>query len=244
MRERPRRAVAAIELTATVLPAFAAVSTAWCGYQATRWNGEQAKAAAAASATRFQPARASDPANAQTQVDVATFVAWADAYAHDDKQLVDFYQARFRAEFKPAVDAWVATRPSENSAAPLTPFAMPEYNLASAADADRLDKQAVLAATVRQYLQRASNYVLGVVLCSVALFFGGVSTKLVSSALRVATVSIGCLVFLGTLVWLASFPVSWPSSVRSGPRGRPASWPARARPARCPAAGAQPQRCV
>ena len=209
MTERPRRAVAAMELTATVLLAFAAVSTAWCGYQATRWNGEQAKAAASASATRFQAARASDLANAQTQVDVATFVAWADAYARGDQQLVDFYQARFRAEFKPAVDAWIATRPLQNADAPLTPFAMAEYKLASAADADRLDKQAeVLAATVRRDLQRASNYVLGVVLCSVALFFGGVSTKLVSPALRVATVSIGCVVFLGTLVWLASFPVS------------------------------------
>jgi hypothetical protein len=209
MTERPRRATAAIELAATVLLAFAAVSTAWCGYQATRWNGEQAKAAAAASATRFQAARASDLANAQTQVDVATFVAWADAYAHDDQRLVDFYQARFRAEFRPAVEAWLATRPLQNPSAPLTPFAMPEYKLASAADADRLDNQAeVLAATVRQDLQRASNYVLGVVLCSVALFFGGVSTKLVSPALRVATVSIGCLVFVGTLAWLASFPVS------------------------------------
>jgi hypothetical protein len=207
--EQPRRAIAAMELIATVLLAFAAVSTAWCGYQATRWNGEQAKTASASSATRFQAARASDLANAQTQVDVATFVAWADAYAHDDQKLVDFYQARFRPEFKPAVDAWLATRPLQNADAPLTPFAMPEYKLASAADADRLDKQAeVLGATVRRNLQRASNYVLGVVLCSVALFFGGVSTKLVSPALRIATVSIGCLVFLGTLAWVASFPVN------------------------------------
>ena len=207
--EPPRRSFRAIELGATVLLAFAAVSTAWCGYQATRWNGEQAKAAASASATRFQAARAADLANAQTQVDVATFVAWADAYASDDQQLSDFYHARFRAEFAPAVDAWLATRPLQNADAPLTPFVMPEYKVASRADADRLDKEAeVLAAKVRQDLQRASNYVLGVVLCSVALFFGGVSTKVASPALRVVTLSIGCIVFLGTLVWLSSFPVS------------------------------------
>ena len=207
--EPPRRSFRALELGATVLLAFAAVSTAWCGYQATRWNGEQAKAAASASATRFQAARAADLANAQTQVDVATFVAWADAYASDDQELADFYHARFRAEFAPAVDAWIATRPLQNADAPLTPFAMPEYTVAATADADRLDKEAeVLAATVRQNLQRASNYVLGVVLCSVALFFGGVSTKLASPALRVATLSIGCVVFLGTLAWLASFPVN------------------------------------
>ena len=210
MTERQRRSIALIELAATILLAFAAVSTAWCGYQATRWNGEQAKAAAAASATRFQAARASALASSQTEVDVATFVAWSGAYARDERELADFYRARFRAEFVPAVDAWLATRPLQNPDAPLTPFTMPEYKLASSATAERLDNEAEAhAANVRDYLQRASNYVLGVVLCSVALFFGGVSTKLVSPLLRVATVSMGSLVFLGTVVWVASFPVSF-----------------------------------
>ena len=45
-------------------------------------------------------------------------------------------------EFKPAVDAWVATRPLKNPAAPPTPFAMPEYTLEARATADRLDAQA------------------------------------------------------------------------------------------------------
>jgi hypothetical protein len=208
--DQRRRSTAMIELAATILLAFAAVSTAWCGYQATRWNGEQAKAAAAASATRFQATRASALASSQTEVDVATFVAWAGAYARDESELADFYRARFRAEFAPAVDAWLATRPLQNADAPLTPFVMPEYQLASTATADRLDNEAeALSAKVREYLQHASNYVLGVVLCSVALFFGGVSTKLVSPPLRAAAVSMGCLIFLGTLVWVASFPVSF-----------------------------------
>jgi hypothetical protein len=33
------------ELAATILLAAAAVATAWSSYQATRWNGEQAKTA-------------------------------------------------------------------------------------------------------------------------------------------------------------------------------------------------------
>jgi hypothetical protein len=207
--EQPRRLVAVIELAATVLLALAAVTTAWCGYQATRWNGEQAKAAAGVSAARFEAARAADLANGQTEVDVATFVAWANAYARDETVLADFYRARFRPEFAAAVDAWLATEPLQNPDAPLTPFAMPEYELAAAASAEALDQDAeALATTVRENLQLASNYVLGVVLCSVALFFGGVSTKLTSPKLRIMTVSLGCLIFLGTLVWVATFPVS------------------------------------
>ena len=52
-----------------------------------------------------------------------------------EKELADFYFARFRAEFKPAVDAWVATRPLQNADAPLTPFAMPQYRVAAQAEA-------------------------------------------------------------------------------------------------------------
>ena len=47
-------------------------------------------------------------------------------------------------------------------------------------------------------IQRASNYVLGVVLFASALFFAGMSTKLTAPRLRVAMLSIGCAVFLVT----------------------------------------------
>ena len=143
-----------VEVVATVLLAVAAVATAWCSYQATRWNGEQAKASAAASATRFQATRSSQLANSQTEVDVATFSQWVDAYARNEQDLADFYRKRFRAEFQPAVEAWIATRPLKNPGAPLTPFAMPEYKLAASAEADRLDREAeALAATVRNQIQ-------------------------------------------------------------------------------------------
>ena len=46
------------ELVATILLAVAAVATAWSGYQATRWNGEQAKASGRTNAIRIEAARA------------------------------------------------------------------------------------------------------------------------------------------------------------------------------------------
>jgi hypothetical protein len=198
-----------VELVATVLLAAATVATAWSGYQSTRWNGEQTKAAARANALRIASAKAAGLANSQTEVDVATFTQWANAYAQKQTVLADFYFKRFRREFRPAVVAWIATRPLKNPEAPLTPFAMPEYKVAARAEADRLDAQAELyAAKARRNIQRASNYVLGVVLFASALFFAGMSTKLTSPQLRVAMLSIGCAVFLGTAVWVATSPVS------------------------------------
>jgi hypothetical protein len=171
-----------VEIGATVLLALAAVATAWSSYQATRWNGEQAKTSSRVNKARIEAARASDLANAQQQIDVATFMQWVDAYARGETELLNFYRERFREEFRPAFDAWLATKPLQTEGAPLTPFAMPEYRLAAKAEAGRLDRSAEeLSAQVRRNIQRASNYVLGVVLFAVALFFAGMSTKLSAS---------------------------------------------------------------
>jgi hypothetical protein len=197
------------ELVATILLAVAAVATAWSGYQATRWNGEQTKASSRTNAIRIDAARAQGLAQAQTQVDVATFIQWVDAYAKHETALQGFYYKRFRVEFKPAVEAWLATKPLKNPDAPLTPFAMPQYKLAATAEAKRLDADAeVSAAQVRRNIQRSSNYVLGVVLFSIALFFAGTSTKLNDPRLRAVAVGVGCAIFLGTLVWIATSPIS------------------------------------
>jgi hypothetical protein len=205
----PKRERDWVEIAATVLLALAAVATAWSSYQATRWNGEQAKTAGSVNKTRIEAARASDLANAQQQVDIAMFIQWVDSYARDDTTLVNFFRGRFRDEFKPAFEAWVATKPLKTAAAPPTPFAMPEYRLAAKAEAERLDSEAEeLAAQVRRNIQRASNYVLGVVLFAVALFFAGMSTKLGAPRLRVAMLVVGFVVFAGTAVWIATSPVS------------------------------------
>jgi hypothetical protein len=198
-----------VEIVAAVLLSFAAVAIAWSGYQATRWNGEQAKAASRTNAIRIDAARASSLAEAQTEVDVATFIQWVDARAGRDTALASFYRTRFRKEFKPAFAAWIATRPFTNADAPPTPFAMPAYRLASAAEAEKLDADAEeSAAAVRRYIQRGSNYVLGVVLFSVSLFFAGMSAKLDIPGIRKAMLAVGCVVFVGTLAWIATFPIS------------------------------------
>jgi hypothetical protein len=198
-----------VEIVATVLLALAAVATAWSSYQSTRWNGEQTKASSRTNAIRIEATRAASLAEAETEIDVATFIQWIDARAHRDSALVAFYRRRFRTEFKPAFAAWTATRPFSNPDAPLTPFAMPQYRLAATAEAERLDRAAEeSSAAVRRNLQHAANYVLGMVLFAVALFFAGISTKLHAAALRRAMLVVGCALFVGTAAWIATFPIS------------------------------------
>ena len=197
------------EGVATVLLVVAAVATSWSSYQATRWNGEQAAAAGRTNAIRIEASRADSLAEAQTEIDVATFIAWAEADVTGDRELATFVMDRFRDEFRRAFDAWTATAPLTNPDAPPTPFAMDEYRLESQQQAAELDARAeASAAEVRAYIQRASNYVLTVVLYAVALFFAGMSTRVSAPRLRWVLTLAGCAVFLGTLGWIATFPVS------------------------------------
>jgi hypothetical protein len=198
-----------IDTIAAILLAVAAVATAWSSYQASRWTGEQAKTFSAANAARVESTRSSALANAQTQVDVAVFTQWVDAQLRSEDELAAFYEQRFRAEFQPAFRAWLRTDPFEDPSAPPSPFAMNEYRLAATQAANELSATAEASAELaRTYIQRASNYVLGVVLFATSLFFAGISTRLSSTRLRGVILGVGCAVFVLAASWIATFPIS------------------------------------
>ena len=205
VHERRRRRV---ELVATVLLATAAVAIAWSTYQSTQWRGEQAVDNAKASAARIQSSEASTRAGQLTQVDIATLTQWIDAYVAGNTELADFYRARFRDEFKPAFDAWVATNPRTNPDSPATPFAMPEYVVAEADEATRLnavaDARSAGASTANE---RSDKYMLAVVLFATSLFFAGMSTKVRSVRQQEVLVTLGVLIFIAAAVLLATFPM-------------------------------------
>jgi hypothetical protein len=197
-----------LELLSTILLALATVATAWAAYQSRQWTGEQSEATAKATAIRIAENRYSALANRQVQIDVATFIQWLNAREEHHPQLADFYSARFRGEFKPAFGAWIATKPFTDKTAPPTPFAMAQYRLKSEADAQRLETSA--AATTeraKKANEHADNYMLAVVLFASALFFAGLSTKMHTLRARTVILGIGCAVFAGSLVWVATLPM-------------------------------------
>jgi len=133
-----------------------------------------------------------------------------DAYSLKRTELAEFYFRRFRKEFRPAVLAWLATKPLTNPKAPLTPFVMPQYKLAAAQKAKQLDADAELySANGQRDSLRSTNYVLGVVICSGALFFAGMSKVGGSLRQQEALLAIGWALLLGTVIWIATSPVSF-----------------------------------
>ena len=150
-----------LAIVSTVLLALATVATAWAGYQASRWHGEQAQAQTRATAARLESTRASGVANREIQIDVAVFIQWVDAHAQGDTALKDFYEERFSDRLRPAFDAWIATMPFDNDEPPKSPFAMPQYRLASSDEAERLETDADAASEeAREDIERAALVVI------------------------------------------------------------------------------------
>jgi hypothetical protein len=61
---------------------------------------------------------------------------------------------------------------------------------------------------VGRLIQRADNYALAGVLFAASLFFAGISTRLGSPRTRMVVLGLGYALFLGSVIWIATFPVS------------------------------------
>lgn len=197
------------QVASAIMLALVAVGTAWSGYQATRWSGVQAAAYVEASSTRIASAEAATRAGQLTQVDVGLFSNWINAYAAGDEPLTTFYQARFRPEFKPAFEAWVATQPRTNPNAPSSPFAMPEYQLQASKEATQLAAQAEALFEQGQTANQVSDdYVLNTVILAAVLFFLAIAERFEWLAVRIFVLT-AALVLLGFAVYrMAAFPIN------------------------------------
>jgi hypothetical protein len=150
-----------------------------------------------------------DVANREAQVDVALFFQWVDAHSHSQTELANFYRERFTDRLAPAFKAWIATEPFTNPKAPSSPFVMTQYTVAPNEEASTQEAAADAAsAQAAEDIHRADNYVLAVVLFAACLFFAGISTRMRTVAGQRYILSLGCVLFIATVVWVATFPVT------------------------------------
>ena len=186
------------EMIVTFALALATVATAWSGYQAARWGGEQSSSYSQAGAMRTESVRASNQAGQLVQIDVGLFTNWINAFAAEDTRLTNFYEQRFREEFKPAFEAWLATEPVINPDAPSSPFDMPEYKVSFAEESALLENQAAEKFAQGEEANEVSdNYILNTVFLASVLFLGGIASRFKAMSARwvIITVSLAILIF-------------------------------------------------
>jgi hypothetical protein len=182
------------ELVTVVILAFAALATAWSGYQASLWDGIQASNYSQAAGARTNGAQQRTAANQFRLGDLSVFENYIDARIDGDDDVAGFYLQRFRDEFRVAYDAWIALDPFDNPEAPATPLAMPEYQLAADAEADRLEARADELFAAGEEANTVSDvYTLTTLLFAAALFFAAISERFDVVAARVVLLSIGVI---------------------------------------------------
>jgi hypothetical protein len=198
-----------IELLLAVMLGAVALATAWSGYQSARWGGTQSVLFSQAGAYRTESTRASTQAGQLVQIDIGMYMNWIEAYARDDRVLFDYYQERFRAEFRPAFEAWLATDPANNPDAPNTPFEMPQYTLAKAEEAKQLELDAEAAFEEgRAANQQSDDYILNAVILASVLFLSGIVTRFSWLPVQILII-IAALVLLGMGIYnIAVYPIA------------------------------------
>jgi len=195
-----------IELAAAILLSLATIAAAWSAYQSTRWSGVQANSYSAAAAKRTEATQQNSIFAAQVQIDVMTWISYLEHLQASDERGAAFLKDRFRAEFKPAFDAWVALVPS-GGVPPGTPFELPQYQPEARRLASELNGQAdEFAAVAREANQIGDNFVLVTVVMASVLFFAGVGTKVAGRGIRVFMLGTGAVLFTGGIWFMLSMP--------------------------------------
>ncbi len=196
------------EVIATLVLALATVATAWSGYQAARWGGEQSSSYSQAGAFRTESTRASNQAGQLIQIDIGLFTNWVNAYAAGDIRLTNFYEDRFRDEFYPAFEAWLATEPINNPDAPSSPFSMPEYKISLAEKSDLLEAEAATTFAVgEQANQIGDGYILNTVFLASVLFLGGIASRFKAMSARWVIILFSLAILTFGLFNIITYPI-------------------------------------
>src|ERR1041384_3771217 len=131
-----------IEIIEALILALVAVATAWSGYQAAAWAGKRAQEYAKADRLRVTAEGLATLAGQGRIYDSDTFNSWLAAKLDGKAEAAEFFERRFRDEYRRAFAAWMKTDPFHNAQAPPGPIFMPEYRNAKHEEFSGLTKQA------------------------------------------------------------------------------------------------------
>lgn len=205
---RPQRIRQWIDLLSAILLAAATIATAWSGYQSARWGGEQSRHEAQVLTAIVRAGKYANLAEQKISLQANLFGQWAAAVSAGNSDLADFLFARFPEPLKSASIAWRATNPLTNSAAPATPFVMPEYILAENSEAEHWE---TIAATESAGAEGAGelsdHYLIFTIIFAAVLFFGGISGKFNWQVIDLTVLTLGALALITGIIILATTPI-------------------------------------
>ena len=183
-----------IEIIEALILALVAVATAWSGYQAAEWAGKRSQQYAEATRLRVTAEGLATLAGQERIYDSDTFDSWLAAKLDGKAQTAEFFERRFRDEYRTAFAAWTSTDPFNNAQAPPGPIFMPEYHNAKHEQFLRLNKQAAeIADRGTKSGETGDEYVRITVLLATVLLITAIGQRFSFKAVRIAFMILACL---------------------------------------------------
>jgi hypothetical protein len=195
------------EVLAALLLSLATLGIAWSGYQAAKWSGIQARRYTQASTARSLANRAATLASQDRTQDLLNFNRWLEVSTDGNTELADLYERRFRDEFRPAFERWLADDPLNNKTATPSPLLEKNYVLAEGVKADKLEKLGDLRFEQgKSATENADDYVFVTVFFAIVLFFAGISLRFEWMLMRILILSMGGVLLLYGAIRLGTLP--------------------------------------
>jgi hypothetical protein len=196
-----------VQIGEALLLSLVTIAAAWSGYAAAKWGTESRLELAQAATLRNLATRADLAALSTRNFDSSTFNTWWTAFTLDDPQKQALAERRFRAEFKVAFDAWMATDPFHNPRAPPGPTYMPQYKLADQAKAEELDREAVAASAAGNHAgEVGDDYIRITVFLAAVLFLVGIGSTFKLHIIRYVLITVGSLLLILATVLILQQP--------------------------------------
>jgi hypothetical protein len=198
-----------LEILEAVLLAIVAIATAWSGYQAAKWDGENARLYGQASKLRAEANQAWTLGGQQRLFDSTNFSAWLEATTEGKTQLAHLFVRRFSPEYRVAFVAWVRAGGLTNPNAPPGPSFMPQYHnhLWQRAAAQERQATATFAAGTEARHQ-GDDVVRNTVLFATVLFLIAVGQRFKLPVARRALLGISLALLVVALAFAATFPLA------------------------------------
>jgi hypothetical protein len=195
------------EILAALLLSLATLGIAWSGYQAAKWSGLQARRYTQAATARSFANRAATQASQDRTQDLLNFNRWLEVDTDGNTELADLYVRRFRDEFRPAFDRWLADDPLHNLKAIPSPLYEKNYVLASAVKAEKLEALGDRRFEEgKEATENADDYVFVTVFFAIVLFFAGISLRFDWFPLRVLILAMGGALLIYGAIRLGTLP--------------------------------------
>jgi hypothetical protein len=196
-----------VEVIEAVILALVAVTTAWSGYQAARWDAEQSVLYGRSSRLRVEGQTLEVESNQAKAFNASMIVEWLKSESHGETKLADFFERHLLPEFRPAFESWKKTDPLNNPSAPVSPLVMPEYRDPKGEEAARKNNEATeLFEQGTRVREIGDAYVRATVGLATVLFLTAMSQRFRSQRIRMTLVAIAFVLLCVPLWHILTLP--------------------------------------